>query len=70
MTKTKHSSKYEITVFADSAAEAIDVAAEALPRDARLIDSQAKPVPGATDGSWRVILSYSGGSRRTNDPAA
>lgn len=67
MSANKHVSRYEITVFADSAAEAIEVAAEALPRDAKLAASKADPVPGAADPSWHVVLNYSGGSRRSSD---
>ncbi len=65
----KHKQTYEVVVAADDAAEAVEVAAEALPRDAVVVEGTAEPVPEA-DGSWRVILRYTGGSRRTNDPAA
>ncbi len=56
-----HKNTYTIDVVADSAAEAIAIAAEALPRNAKVVNEEAI----AGDGTvWRVTLRYTGGSRR------
>lgn len=56
-----HKSTYTIDVIADSAAEAIAIAAEALPRDAKVVNEEAIAGGGNV---WRVTLRYTGGSRR------
>lgn len=63
-----HRHKYTVVIAADSAHEAIEVAAEALPRGASIIASDATPT--GTDMGWAVTLTFTGGDRRTNDPVA
>ncbi|MDA5195111.1 hypothetical protein [Govanella unica] len=65
--KHGHKHKYTVTVTADSAEEAISVAAEALPKGAEISASEATPT--GDNMGWAVTLSFTGGERRTNDPA-
>lgn len=53
---------YEADVFADSADEAIAIAAEALPPGAEVTDARALPHPD-NDG-WRVTLTFRGGKKK------
>lgn len=66
--KHGHKNKYTVIVTADSAEEAIAVAAEALPKGAVIATSAATPT--GDNMGWAVTLTFSGGERRTNDPAA
>lgn len=53
-----HSSgKYEAYVAADSAEDAIAVAAEALPKNTVLIEQRAEPADGA-QAEWHVYLRF------------
>jgi hypothetical protein len=59
-----HKHTYTIDVAADSAEEAIAVAAEALPKGATLSHSQAEEkIPG----TWQVSLQYQGGVRHKGE---
>jgi hypothetical protein len=59
-----HAGKYEVTVAADSADEAIEIAAEALPKGSELIKSEAAR---ESEGVWRVKLAFRGGKRASSD---
>ena len=59
-----HKSTYTIDVLADSAAEAIAIAAEALPHDATVVNEEAIEGSGSV---WRVTLRYTGGTRRGSE---
>jgi len=52
----KHKQTYEVVVAADAAEEAVEVAAEALPGDAGVVESSAEPMADDGGASWRVIL--------------
>lgn len=59
-----HKHTYTIDVAAASAGEAIEVAAEALPKGATVSQSQAlEKIPG----TWQVSLQYQGGTRRKGE---
>lgn len=66
----KHTQTYEVVVAADTAEEAIEVAAEALPADAVVVKSSAVLSDDARGESWCVVLTYTGGARRKKAPAA
>ena len=59
-----HPGKYEVLVSAETAAEAIEIAAEALPRGAELTRSEARPEGRNT---WQVTLAFRGGKRASSD---
>lgn len=59
-----HKQTYAIDVAADSAAEAIEIAAEALPKGATVSQSEALE---HSPGVWRVSLRYHGGERRKGE---
>lgn len=63
-----HKHTYTALVAAATAAEAIAVAAEALPKGATVLAGDAQP--SGADLGWTVTLTFSGGTRRGNDPAA
>lgn len=65
--KHGHKHLYTVTVTADTAEEAIEIAAEALPRGANILTSNAVSVGNM---GWDVSLTFTGGDRRTNDPSA
>lgn len=66
----KHKQTYEVVVAADAAAEAIEVAAEALPPDAVVVESSATPLDDPEGASWQVVLTFTGGARRKKMPVA
>lgn len=59
---------YETEVFADSADEAIAIAAEALPPEAEVTESKATPKAGGPDGNWTVSLKFKGGKKKPSPP--
>jgi hypothetical protein len=59
-----HPGKYEALVAAESATEAVEIAAEALPRGVSLIESKAEAEGHKT---WRVTLKFRGGKRASSD---
>jgi hypothetical protein len=55
---------YETDVFADSADEAIEIAAEGLPPEAELTTAEAIPHPSGPEGNWAVSLKFKGGKKK------
>lgn len=60
---SRHGS-YRMVVSADTAQEAIEIAAEALPPGAELLDSSAS----RTDENWTVTMKFRGRKKRIPDP--
>lgn len=63
-----HAGKYEVLVSAETAEEAIEIAAEGLPKGAELLKGEAEDV-SARHGpeSWYVRLAFKGGRRAASD---
>ncbi|RMF09228.1 MAG: hypothetical protein D6763_08160 [Alphaproteobacteria bacterium] len=68
MSKRERPGSYQMMVAADSADQAIDIAAEALPPGAELVDGVAVRTAKKEGDEWQVTIKFKGRRRRIPDP--